>query len=227
MKIKSSHSILFRMALALPALSPAVVHAQFPIGAPWDTAAVQTIGGVTYFTFGGRLPNCHWIETGPMDSSPNGFSLPVWEMVGDICLDCVDCYNLQTNSIVLGKLPPGEYRLQATYSMFPGLPQPGDPMVYSQPFIVPPGVEPTLTVTRVGSTAEVTVKAAPAAEVAIQASTDLRRWSALPNSAPVNGPFTFTVNATNQFQFFRAAINSGSVLQTVNGGFGLPLSTRD
>ncbi len=227
MKTKLSPPLTSSLALALSALPPAIVHAQFPIGAPWDTAAVQTIGGVTYFTFGGRLPNCHWIETGPMSTSSNGFSLPVWEMVGDICLDCVDCYNLQTNSIVLGKLPPGEYRMQATYSMFPGLPQPGDPVIYNQPFTAPPEVEPTLTVARVGSTVEVTVKAAQAAEIAIQTSTDLRRWTAWPNTVPVNGPFTFSVTATNQFQFFRAAINSGSVLQTVNGGFGLPLSTRD
>lgn len=204
----------------------ATAQAQFlPPTAPWGSTSVDTIGGVTYFTFGGRLPNCHWIETTEPQATGHTFSLSVWEMVGDLCLDCVDCYNLQTNSIVLGKLPPGNYALQATSSEFPGIPQPGDPVIYQKTFTVPDTIQPTLTVARAGSVIDVTVATAPAAEVAIYTSTDLLRWTALPNPNSIHGPHSFTIVTTNQHQFFRASLASGSELQTVIGG-GLPASTR-
>ena len=215
MKTCLHHSKATFTLLLLLTLLPASLRAQFFPRPPWGSAAIETIGGVTYFTFGGRLPSCQWIETGPMLSGGQGFLLPVWKMTGEICVDCLDCYNLQTNSVVLGKLPPGDYVMQAKYAMLPGLPQPGDPMVYQQAFTVPAAVEPTLTVIRTGSTLQVTVVTAPAAEVVIYTSTDLLRWTPLPGGIPVNGPYSFTVATTNKHQFFRASLSSGSVLEAV------------
>lgn len=211
---------------SLPLLC-ATAQAQFlPPRAPWGSASVDTIGGVTYFTFGGKLPNCHWIETGETISVGQSFSLPVWEMVGDICLDCLDCYNLQTNSIVLGKLAPGNYALQATYSEFPGIPQPGDPVIYQKTFTVPDATQPTLSFVRTGSTMEISVTTATAAEVTVYTSADLRRWTPLPQANPILGPHIFNVGTTNQLQFLRASLASGSMLHTVFGGGGLPASNR-
>jgi hypothetical protein len=203
------------LQLLVLAMSPQPIHAQLPPHQPWNTAAVDTIGGITYFTFGGRLPNCHWIETGPLSDSGGAFALLVWEMVGEICLDCLDCYNLQTNSVVLGRLPPGDYIVQATYATIPGIPLPSDPIIYQSSFTVPAMVEPTLRVSRAGEQIQIDVVTALAAEATIEASADMRRWVPFPTRADANGPFSITVGVTNQHQFFRARVVSGSVLRLV------------
>ncbi len=197
-------------------LVPAIASAQFIQRPPWQSARLETIGGVSYFTFGAQLPNCHTIATGELGAFPGGFTLSAWQAVGEICLDCLDCPVLQTNSIVLGKLAPGTYSMRVTTPQFPPIPFPGDPVVYQSQFVVPDRVDPTLRVTRLGDQLRVEVAAADAAEVSVLASRDLLRWAEIPGHPPFMGSGSLTVSATNQHQFFRARIASG----TLPGGPG-------
>ncbi len=212
---RSFHPSFPTVALAV-GLLPSVAEAQFFPRPPWHSARLETIGGVSYFTFGAQLPNCHFIQTGELGAFPGGFRLSAWQAVGDICLDCFDCEALQTNSIVLGKLAPGSYTLVATTPQFPPISLPGDPVVYQAQFVVPATVEPTLHATRVGDQIRVDVAAADAAEVSVLASRDLLRWAEIPGRSAFMGSGSLTLPATNQFQFFRARISSG----TLPGGPG-------
>lgn len=206
-----SRSIL--LPLASSVLLVPTAHAQlFPPRAPWQSAAVETIGGVTTFTFGAQLPNCHWIETSDLVVNGPQFNLRVAEMIGDICLFCL-CHVLQTNSIVLGKLPPGEYVFQATAfpsEPFPS-PFPGEQVVYRQTFTVTAPPAPTLTLTRAGDKLRLQVHAAPAAEVTLLASDDLLRWTALGTGTPTLGPVSLAVEPTEKFRFYRARLADGSI----------------
>jgi hypothetical protein len=108
-RIKTA-TLLFAGLLALAPLS---LHAQTFPGWPSWSAGVQTIGGITYFNFGTGLPSCDRIVTGPVHATGHSFTLSVHAVRGDFCIDCLNCYNLETNSVVLGQLAPGNYSLTA------------------------------------------------------------------------------------------------------------------
>lgn len=204
-------SVLLPIAAAV--LFAHAAHAQlFPPRAPWQSAAVETIGGITYFTFGAKLPNCHWIETSDLVVNGPQFNLSVAERIGDICVDCL-CHVLQTNSIVLGKLPPGEYVFQAAAFPYDSFPSPflGQQVVYRETFTVSAPPAPTLALNRAGDKLRLDIHAAPAAEVTLLASDDLLRWTSLNNGARMVGPVSLTVEPTEKFRFYRARVADGSI----------------
>ncbi len=200
----------------LLALAPLSLHAQTISGWPSWSAGVQTIGGITYFNFGARLPDCDWIVIGPVYATGRSFNLSVQEVRGDFCIDCFGCYNLQTNSVVLGRLAPRNYSLTAWLWLDSSVPAPIEPEVWQTSFTVPAEVEPTLTIQRTSQGIRVDMRTAAAAQAVLYGSTDLREWRVMPNQVAANGPFSFTVNPrTSAYQFFRVRVSSGSVVRTV------------
>jgi hypothetical protein len=99
--------------------SQGFLQAQVVVGPPtFDSGSIPSTGGITYFVFSATVPDCDWIQAGPVVRSERDFSVFLAEVRADFCPFCIDCYHQETSALVLGNLPGGDYQL-STYGQPP------------------------------------------------------------------------------------------------------------
>jgi len=190
------------------ACSGAVTHAQeqwVPIGPPfWTNTMIQTVGGVTYFTGSALLPICHRNGLEPVTGSGTNLVLTANEEVwSGPCAQCV-CYYNETNTSVLGVLPPADYLLTILWNPPGGPPAP----FVLMPFSVPSSRTPTLSswTDNSAGTFHLAVAGVPNASYVIQVSNDASNWTSLATN--VGAPFVWAEPLMPQVtnRFYRAWI---------------------
>ena len=173
--------------------------------------SVQTTGGITYFTCTTTLPACEWIEIGPVTRSGFNLTLTMYQKQGEGCVLCIDCYHTDTNTAVLGSLPPGTYQLIIYMS---------DPLFDWEPFPlpylimwfeVPASADQTVTATRTPAGLRLNVAGVTGASYIVESSSTLTNWTGIHTNT--GAPFHLDVEQLGlaEHQFYRVRVLSDGI----------------
>lgn len=185
-----------------------------PVGAPtWLETEVRTVGGITYFRYSAQAEWCQEVISYPVQVTGTNVSQAIQKEEldpGTICLCntllCEGSLPPQNGVSVLGALAPGGYLLTvlSTNGIF-SFP----PFMVRQsffPFSVIGDPEPTLqlSVSPVSRTATIAVAGVSNVNYVVESSSDLLNWAPIHTNR--NAPFSLATPASQDRQFFRAAI---------------------
>jgi hypothetical protein len=184
----------------------------FPVLTVTD-AATTNVSGVAYTKITGTLPYCYYLLSSNVVRNGTNLSVNLYAFKNLICLCDIGCPDIPvTQTLVLGALEPGDYRLAVYNPASPSGPlfDPRTLIGYVSVTVSnAPTPTPMLSLSRTNSSLmKLDVNGVVGANYIIQCSTDFTNWTSIWTNH--GGPFWATFDgATNQTCYFRTQIFSG------------------
>ena len=170
--------------------------------------SVQTVGGITYFTETVTLPVCIRTEIGPVSRIGTNLVLTMTEKRGEVCIFCIDCYNIETSTVVLGSLPPGAYQLTIYSSpyFYPPLPFQDSWIIR---FEVPESETKAIAATRTPTGLRLDVVGVTGATYLVESSSNLASWSGVHTNSGAPFHLDLELSRPTAGQFYRVRVLAG------------------
>ena len=170
---------------------------------PLTNCVIETVGGISYFTFAAHVPTCFRIYGGPVTVTGTNLSETVekqqWTGICEIPT-IPDPGHDETHVSVLGALAPGDYSL-TLYCRISSFPYPQSLIPFQRlDFTVPNTGVPTFLGSANTNSFILTVQGVANAIYTIQTSTNLTNWQTV--GSVTNAPFEWTepmISGTPQF----------------------------